>query len=252
MAREFTKVERNILQDDEYELLSQWTSSQSVEMDDGNTLETKMESVDTNISNEIARAKEAESTLTTNLNNEITRAKNAEALKAPLASPALTGTPTAPTATAGTNTTQIATTSFVQTAISNLVNSAPETLDTLGELADAIEEHQDVTDALDAAISNKVDKVDGKGLSTNDYTTAEKTKLSGIATGAEVNQNAFSNVIVGSTTIVADSKTDSLTFVAGNNITITPDATNDKMTIAVSSTSSTGVADSADFDFGEI
>ena len=40
------------------------------------------------------------------------------ALKAPLASPALTGTPTAPTATAGTNTTQLATTAFVATAVS--------------------------------------------------------------------------------------------------------------------------------------
>jgi hypothetical protein len=40
---------------------------------------------------------------------------------APLASPALTGTPTAPTATSGTNTTQVATTAFVGTAISNLV-----------------------------------------------------------------------------------------------------------------------------------
>ena len=36
-------------------------------------------------------------------------------------------------------------------------------------------------------VSNKVDKVSGKGLSTNDYTTAEKNKLAGIATGAEVN-----------------------------------------------------------------
>lgn len=36
-------------------------------------------------------------------------------------------------------------------------------------------------------LDNKVDKVSGKGLSTNDYTTAEKTKLSGIATGAQVN-----------------------------------------------------------------
>lgn len=51
-----------------------------------------------------------------------------------------------------------------------------------------------VSDAVDAAktelqgnIDNKVDKVDGKGLSTNDYTTAEKTKLSGIAEGAQVN-----------------------------------------------------------------
>ena len=85
--------------------------------------------------------------------------------------------------------------------------------------------------ALPFADATKVDKVSGKGLSTNDYTTAEKNKLSGIASGAEVNQNAFSNVKVGSTTIAADSKTDTLTFVAGDNITITPDAANDKITI---------------------
>lgn len=61
---------------------------------------------------------------------------------------------------------------------------------------------------------------------------ADKKKLDGIATGAEVNQNAFSNVVVGSTTISADSKTDSLTLV-GSNVTITPDADNDKVTIGI-------------------
>lgn len=61
---------------------------------------------------------------------------------------------------------------------------------------------------------------------------ADKKKLDGIATGAEVNQNAFSNVVVGSTTIAADSKTDSLTL-AGSNVTLTPDATNDKVTIGI-------------------
>jgi hypothetical protein len=60
------------------------------------------------------------------------------ALKAPLASPALTGTPTAPTAAAGTNTTQVATTAFVGTAVSNLVASSPAALDTLNELAAAL------------------------------------------------------------------------------------------------------------------
>ena len=68
----------------------------------------------------------------------------------------------------------------------------------------------------------------------NNYTTTEKNKLNGIASGAEVNQNAFSNVLVGETTIAADSKTDTLEFVGGTNITITPDATNDKVTIATS------------------
>lgn len=112
----------------------------------------------------------------------------------------------------------------------------------------------------------KVDKETNKGLSTNDYTTAEKnklsgieagaqvnpdaattsaaglmsaadkTKLNGIASGAEVNQNAFSNVKVGSTTIAADGKTDTLELVAGSNVTLTPDATNDKVTIAATNT----------------
>ena len=89
------------------------------------------------------------------------------------------------------------------------------------------------------ALDNKVDKVNGKGLSTNDYTTDEKNKLAGIAASAEVNQNAFSNVKVGSTTIAADSKTDTLTLTAGDNITLTPDATNDKVTIAATDTNTT-------------
>lgn len=94
--------------------------------------------------------------------------------RAPLASPALTGTPTAPTAAVATDNTQIATTAFVH----------------------------DVVDAL----------------------------------GGEVNQNAFSNVKVGSTTVAADSKTDTLELAAGTNISLTPDATNDKVTIAFSGT----------------
>ena len=67
-----------------------------------------------------------------------TATQSALDLKAPLASPALTGTPTAPTAAADTNTTQVATTAYVQTEIADLVGNAPAGLDTLEELADAI------------------------------------------------------------------------------------------------------------------
>ena len=42
-------------------------------------------------------------------------------------------------------------------------------------------------EALETTVGNKVDKVDGKGLSTNDYTSEEKQKLAGIAANAEVN-----------------------------------------------------------------
>lgn len=58
--------------------------------------------------------------------------------KAPLNSPALTGTPTAPTAEQSVNNTQIATTAFVKAAIAAMVASAPAALDTLNELAAAL------------------------------------------------------------------------------------------------------------------
>lgn len=70
--------------------------------------------------------------------NFSTTINNALALKAPLSSPALTGTPTAPTAAQSINNTQIATTAFVKSAIAGMVGSAPAALDTLNELAAAL------------------------------------------------------------------------------------------------------------------
>lgn len=70
--------------------------------------------------------------------NFSTTISNELALKAPLDSPLLTGTPSAPTAPEDTNNTQIATTAFVRRAISALVGSAPETLDTINEIATAL------------------------------------------------------------------------------------------------------------------
>lgn len=68
-----------------------------------------------------------------------------------------------------------------------------------------------------------------------------------------VNQNAFSKVTVGSTTVSADNATDTLTLVAGSNVTLTPDATNDKITIAakdttygLATTSANGLMSAAD------
>ena len=63
-----------------------------------------------------------------------------------------------------------------------------------------------------------------------------------------VNQNAFSNVTVGSTTVSADSATDTLTLVAGSNITITPDVTNDKITIESTASGGSYVGSSAPSD----
>lgn len=124
----------------------------------------------------------------------------------------------------------------VDARIDAITDGADTALDTFKEVKEYLDNHQDEYQALAAISSNKVDKVSGKGLSTNDYTTTEKNKLAGIATGAEVNQNTFSNIVVGSSTIVADSKTDTLTLVAGSNVTLTPDTTNDKVTIAAKDT----------------
>ena len=75
----------------------------------------------------------------------------------------------------------LATTDYVDSKVAELVNSAPETLDTLGELATAISENDTVVDALNNAITNKVDKEDGMGLSQESFTTDEKEKLSSLS-----------------------------------------------------------------------
>ena len=72
----------------------------------------------------------------------------------------------------------------VSTKVDNIIKDAPEAYDTFKEIADYISTHKTEYEALLAISSKKVDKVDGKGLSTNDFTAAYKTKLDGIATGA--------------------------------------------------------------------
>jgi hypothetical protein len=81
------------------------------------------------------------------------------ALKANIASPTFTGTPAAPTASAGTNTTQIATTAFVSTAVANLVDSAPTTLDTLNELAAALGDDANFSTTVTNSIATKLANV---------------------------------------------------------------------------------------------
>ena len=71
------------------------------------------------------------------------------------ASPELTGTPIAPTAAAGTNTTQIATTAFVGTGIANLVDSSPDALNTLNELAAALGDDANFSTTVTNSIATK-------------------------------------------------------------------------------------------------
>ncbi|HAK3592305.1 TPA: phage tail protein [Salmonella enterica] len=84
-----------------------------------------------------------------------TTINNALALKAPLSSPALTGTPTAPTAAQSVNNTQIATTAFVKSAIAAMVGSAPAALDTLNELAAALENDPNFATTMLNALAGK-------------------------------------------------------------------------------------------------
>ena len=93
---------------------------------------------------------------TTDANKPVSTAtQTALDLKAPLASPALTGTPTAPTAAANTDTTQVATTAFVKTAVANLVDGAPALLDTLNELAAAINDDANFASTLTTSVGLK-------------------------------------------------------------------------------------------------
>ncbi|EES5567732.1 phage tail protein [Escherichia coli] len=69
--------------------------------------------------------------------------------------PTFTGEPKAPTPAAGNNTTRIATTEFVQTAITALINGAPDTLDTLKEIAAAINNDPKFSTTINNALSGK-------------------------------------------------------------------------------------------------
>ena len=71
-----------------------------------------------------------------------------------------------------------ATEDYVNTQVSSLVDSAPETLNTLNELAAALGQDPNFATTVATQIGSKVDKVEGKGLSTNDYTDNDKHTLS--------------------------------------------------------------------------
>jgi len=93
----------------------------------------------------------------TNWNSAYTTAN----LAASAAGASLTGTPTAPTASGSTNTTQIATTAFVQQELTTLIGGAPSTLNTLNELAAAINDDSNYNSTLTTALATKMPKAGG-------------------------------------------------------------------------------------------
>ena len=73
---------------------------------------------------------------------------------------------------------------YVDKAIAELVDGSPAALDTLKELSAALGNDPNFATTVATQIGQKVDKVAGKGLSTEDYTSEEKAKLAGVAAGA--------------------------------------------------------------------
>lgn len=90
--------------------------------------------------------------------------------------------------------------------------------------------------ATDTTYSPAVAAVSGEGGTAGLLTGADKEKLDGIATGAEVNQNAYAGIKYGDTTISAGSKQDTFEFAAGSNVSITADSANKKLTFAATDT----------------
>jgi len=105
-------------------------------------------------------------------------------LKAPLASPAFTDTPTAPTAAAATNNQQIANTEFVQGLIADLIASSPGALDTLNELAAALGDDADFVGTMTTALATKLVKASNLADLTN--ADAALTNLGATTIGAQV------------------------------------------------------------------
>lgn len=114
------------------------------------------------------------------------------ATKAPLNSPALVGTPTAPTAAPGTNTTQIATMAAIQQAIANLLDSAPGALDTLNELAAALGDDPNFATTVTNALAGK-QPLDATltGLAALAMTAGQMAYATGNDTFATVASQAF-------------------------------------------------------------
>lgn len=120
--------------------------------------------------------------------------------KAPLASPALTGVPTAPTATAATDTTQIATTAFVRGEISALVNGAGSTLDTLNELSAALGSDPNFATTVSTSLGLKAPIASPTFTGTVTIPTGASITTPTVYSGAN-----FAGSTSGSTSVVASS-----------------------------------------------
>ena len=106
---------------------------------------------------------------------------------------------------------------YVDTQVAALVNGAPETLDTLKEIADAIAENEDVVEGLNAAIGNKAD-------ATHTHAIADVTNLQGTLDAKA--DKAYASVKIGEDVVVeADGKAAQLEIEAGSGVALEKNAT---------------------------
>jgi len=211
----------------------------------------------TNLTNVTATAAEVNvldgiTATTTELNYLSGAASNVQAQlndKAPLASPALTGTPTAPTATSGTNSNVLATTAYVDGAVSSLVDSAPALLDTLNELAQAIGDDANFATTVTNLVSYKQNTLTA---GTNIDITGNTISVTGMSTAisSAIDALTTSDIEEGTglyytNTRAKTSAAELLTGATLTNITIT--GTGAGLTISAEN----GVADSDTDDLSE-